>query len=313
MKKVLIAVATVVLLFLVFVYFFIPAQLEFQVAKYAVVNPTAAGRVLFTEKNWQKWWPEPNKVQQPDSAFYFKNASFTIDRQLYNSVKIDIVREGDTVHSLFNLVPTSADTTQLLWNAIMNTSPNPFKRLKRYWSAKETRQDMGTILSSLTAFLQDQQNVYGMRIRREIVQDTLLVFKEQISDVYPSTATVYKMVNSLKDDIRKAGAMETNAPMMNVIHLGAEKFRVMVAIPVNREFTLSDSISFRRMVRGWILVADISGGPSTIKTATNEMRNFVNDYSKIPIALPFESMITDRLAEQDTAKWKTRLYFPIVL
>jgi hypothetical protein len=165
----------------------------------------------------------------------------------------------------------------------------------------------------LASFLQNQENVYGMQIRREIVQDTLLVFKEQLNAVYPSTSEIYKIVNTLKDQIKKAGINETNPPMMNVIQLSSEKFRVMVAIPIDREFPLTDSLSFRRMVRGWILVSDIKGGPSRIKSATNEMRNFVNDYSKIPIALPFESMVTDRVAEQDTTKWLTRLYFPVVL
>ena len=79
------------------------------------------------------------------------------------------------------------------------------------------------------------------------------------------------------------------------------------------EFALTDSFSFKRMVKGWILVSDIKGGPARINQAIIEMRNFVNDYSKIPIALPFESMVTDRMAEPDTSKWTTRLYFPIVL
>ena len=313
MKKVLIAVAVVVVLFFVLVYFFIPSQVEFQVAKYAVVNPTAASRVLVDESNWRKWWPEPNQKQQADSEFHFNAASFTISRQLYNAFKIDILKKNDTIHSRFSLVPTSSDTTRLQWDAVLNTSANPFKRISKYWNANETKGEMDSILSSLASFLQNQENVYGMRIRREIVEDTLLVFKEQLSTTYPSMLQIYRIVNTLRDQIKKAGANETNPPMMNVIPLGVEKFRVMVAIPIDREFPLTDSLSFRRMVRGWILVSDIKGGPARIKAATNEMRNFVNDYSKIPIALPFESMVTDRVAEQDSTKWMTRLYFPIVL
>ena len=313
MKKVLIVVAVILLAFFLFVYLYIPSRFEFQVAKFAAVNPSAASRILFAENNWHNWWPEQDEKHKTDSVFHYKGASFTIDRQLYNAFKIDIVKKKDTLHSLFSLIPTSADTTQLLWSVILNTSPNPFKRLNKYRAANETKKEMEAIISSLQAFLQNQENVYGMRIRREIVQDTLLAFKEQVSNVDPSTEAIYEMVNELKDQIRKGGANETNPPMMNVIQLAPGKYRVMVAIPVNRTFVLADSVSFRRMVRGWILVSDIQGGPSRINRARIEMRNFVNDYSKIPIALPFESLITNRMVQQDTSKWVTRLYFPIVL
>jgi len=313
MKKTLIAVLAIIVLFLGFAYLYVPAQIEFQVRKYALVNPVAATRALSVEKNWKEWWPPQDRTHHEDSIYSFNNSVFTVDRELYNAFKIDIVKGDDTIHSLFNLVPTSADTTQLQWNAILNSSANPFKRLNKYWSTNETKREMETILSSLVSFLQKQENIYGMQIRREVVQDTLLVFREKISDAYPNTASIYSLVNTLKNQIKKAGANQTNPPMMNVIAIGPGKYRVMVAIPIDREFALNDSLSFKRMVRGWILVSDIKGGPTRINQAIIEMRNFVNDYSKIPIALPFESMITDRIAEPDTSKWTTRLYFPIVL
>jgi hypothetical protein len=312
MKKILLGALAIVLLFLVFVYFFIPSQIEFQVSEYVVVNPTAASRLLFAEKNWDKWWPPQNEKQPSDSEFHYKNASFTIERELYNAFKIDIVKREDSIHSILSLVPISADTTQLQWNALLNSTANPFKRMKKYWNIKETKAEMQFILSGLVIYLQNQENVYGMQIRREVVQDTLLVFKEKLSITYPTTSSIYEIVTELRDHIKLAGANETNPPMLNVIQLDQEKYRVMVAIPVDREFPVSDSLSFRRMVKGWILVSDIKGGPARIKQATIEMRNFVNDYSKIPIAVPFESMITDRIAERDTTKWTTRIYFPIV-
>jgi hypothetical protein len=314
MKKILIALVTVVLLFFAFVYFYIPGQIEFKATKYAVVSPSAAVRVLSKEVNWHKWWPQQNEKHQADSIFQYENSSFIINRQLYNAFKIDIIKGEDSIHSLLNLVPTGFDSTQLHWNAVMISSLNPFKRLSKYWRVTETERQMEFILSSLAKFLEAQENIYGMQIRREIVQDTLLVFKEELSEVYPSTASVYGIVTKLRGEIKKAGASETNVPMLNVIEVEPGKYRVMVAIPVNREFALTDdSISFRRMVQGWILVSEIKGGPSVIKKAKSEMSNYVNDYSKIPIALPFESMVTNRLLETDTSNWKTRLYFPVVL
>jgi len=316
MKKLLIAVVLIILILFASIYLFIPAQIKMQESAFAIVSPAAATRFFSARSNWHKWWPQVNQNGQTDSLFYFGNSSYVINQQLYNGFNIEILSNKDSIHSFLSLVPWSMDTLQIQWNGLMETSVNPFKRISQYRQVSKTRDELNSILSSLVRFLQKHDNVYGMEIRREIVKDTLLVFKESLMNAEPTTSSIETMVNDLRNHIRKEGARETNYPMMNVIKTnqsGANQYRVMVAIPIDREISLTDSIAIRKMVQGWILVSDIKGGPITIKNAFSEMRNFVNDYSKIPIAVPFESMVTDRVAEPDTAKWMTRIYFPIVL
>jgi hypothetical protein len=63
---------------------------------------------------------------------------------------------------------------------------------------------------------------------------------------------------------------------------------------------------------GNILVTDVNGGPSAIKYAFDRLEEYVSDTKRIPPAIPFESLITDRRKERDTSKWITRIYYPVM-
>jgi hypothetical protein len=41
------------------------------------------------------------------------------------------------------------------------------------------------------------------------------------------------------------------------------------------------------------------------------MKNYVEDNKKTSPAIPYQSLITNRLTETDTTKWVTKLYYPV--
>ena len=313
MKKLVAGLIIVFLLFIACIYIFIPAQIGIDESVIAKVSPLAAGRMLVEEKNWHRWWPGTVNNKLADSQFVYNHSNFTIDQQSYNGFKIDISNQSDSVHSLLNLVPLHIDSLQLQWNGIMNASANPFKRLAQYRQLNEIGKDTRHILQALKSFLDKQENIYGIQISRELVKDTLLLSTKATFGVYPNVPAIYGLVNILRDEINKAGAKETNHPMLHVDQLGPKNYQAMVAIPVDKEILANRGFIFKRMVPGYILVADIKGGPASIDKAYTEMKNFMTDYSRVSIAIPFESMVTDRLNESDTSKWVTRIYFPVVL
>jgi hypothetical protein len=157
-----------------------------------------------------------------------------------------------------------------------------------------------------------QENLYGMKIERVVVQDTLLVYEERKFATLPSTLDVYSLVRVLQNKIKTAGLQETNYPMLNILKIDSTTWKAMVAIPINKQFANAD-LSFRKMIKGYILVGEIKGGQYNIQKGIEEMSNFVSDYSKVPIAMPFESLVTDRSTQPDSSQWITRLYFPVVL
>ena len=65
------------------------------------------------------------------------------------------------------------------------------------------------------------------------------------------------------------------------------------------------------MAPGKILVTEVKGGPHAIQVAYAQYEKYLQDYHRISPAIPFESLITERIAEPDTGKWVTRIYYPV--
>ena len=63
---------------------------------------------------------------------------------------------------------------------------------------------------------------------------------------------------------------------------------------------------------GNVLVTEIKGGTYTIKKSFDQLENYLTDAKRTSPAIPYEMMITDRSKETDTAKWVTRLYYPVM-
>ena len=60
-----------------------------------------------------------------------------------------------------------------------------------------------------------------------------------------------------------------------------------------------------------VLTAEVGGGYGAIRQAHTQFNYFIQDYSLLQMANSFESLVTDRSLERDTAKWITRFYTPI--
>jgi hypothetical protein len=65
------------------------------------------------------------------------------------------------------------------------------------------------------------------------------------------------------------------------------------------------------MALGNILVGEVKGGTYTVISGEQNLTNYVNDHKKMSPAIPYQSLVTDRLLEADTSKWVTKLYYPV--
>jgi hypothetical protein len=99
--------------------------------------------------------------------------------------------------------------------------------------------------------------------------------------------------------------------MLNIQHKDITHFQTMVAIPVNKAVKEQNDFVIKNMVPGNLLVAEVSGGGHTISNAFAQMENYLTDHQFESPAIPFYSLITDRIAETDTSKWVTRISYPV--
>jgi hypothetical protein len=67
----------------------------------------------------------------------------------------------------------------------------------------------------------------------------------------------------------------------------------------------------KRMAPGNLLTADVQAGLSQLPVLFENFEQFKSDHRFTATAMPYQVLVTDRRAEQDTAKWITQFCYPI--
>ncbi|HVK97955.1 MAG TPA: hypothetical protein VM368_09060, partial [Flavisolibacter sp.] len=189
-------------------------------------------------------------------------------------------------------------------------SSNPLEKIGRYFAAGKIRSSFTKILEQLKSFTETSSNLYGMKINNTKVKDQFLVSIKESLNKAPANSTIYSLIEELEYYINQQNAKPTAHPMLHVDSSNT-KYEVMVAIPVNKPLQGNSRIQPKRMVLGNILEAEVKGGPEAIKKGKIELNNYREDYDRTSPAIPYESLVTNRLQERDSSKWITRLYYPV--
>lgn len=305
MKKTLIALVLLAMFALAGMYLFIPGKIQIKTG--ISLNAAQAGvyRTLLSDSGWSKWWPG-------EIPFAYNEQSYLIRGNIFNVFDIGIYTNKDTINSRLELVLVKADTMTILWKAEQVSSNNPFRRFRQYRHAKETEKNMNAILQSMKTFLQKKENIYGFDIRETFVRDSVLISTRRTFDHYPNAQEVDAMIQSLKKYIVQNNAIENNLPMLNVLKVDNFHYEAMTAIPVDKELPQTNEFAPKFLLKGgYILEAEIQGGPFTIENSLKEFENYRSDYKLMPAAIPYQLLVTDRVKEADTTKWITRLYYPV--
>jgi hypothetical protein len=260
-----------------------------------------------------------------DSSFTYQGLRYRFAHGLYHTAEVrisdgnadasghpDIGGKDSGISSLIALIPLdNKDSLLLHWECNLDGGWDPISRIKTHRHAERIRSGMKDILSSLRAFLEKEENVYGMVIRETSTRDTFLVAVRSVLPAYPGTSDIYGVVNKLKAYSSKQGAMQTGYPMLNVTKSPDGQFKIMIAVPINKIIPAQGEIFSTRLVPGRFLVGDVRGDGHAVDAAQDQMQDYISDYHRTAMAIPFQSLVTDRSREGDSAKWVTRLYYPI--
>ncbi|HEY6083100.1 MAG TPA: hypothetical protein VIU45_06550 [Chitinophagaceae bacterium] len=302
MRKAVITILGVFVLLTGSIYFFIPGKIN--ITDYTAVNATANGtyRVLSDTGKWAGWWPKD-----------LNNYTYTLSEKLYNAIKVSIRNNTTQFSSKIGILPLPGDSALLQWESTLTTGFNPFKRLIRYRQAIQVKNNMTVILKRLQFFLNKNENIYGYPIRQVIVKDSFLLFIAKTLPHYPRTNEIYVLIGQLQHYASKHGATNTNYPMLNIRPLDNHLFETRVAIPVSRQLENDGAIISKRLVTGGnMIVTTITGGTLPAHEALAALKTYIHDYQKVILAIPFESLVTNRLQEPDSARWITMVCYPIM-
>jgi hypothetical protein len=172
---------------------------------------------------------------------------------------------------------------------------------------------MDGILKKIKTFYSSPENIYGFEIKRAYVSDSFLIATAGQCKGYPTNQYIYGLIDQLRKYALLQLAKESGYPMLNVVTYDSINFDVRVAIPTDKLLPSSGDILQKQMLgRGNILVAEVKGGIEITSHAFKQLQHFVEDYKYRAPAIPFYSLVTDRLTEPDSSKWMTKIYFPVM-
>lgn len=314
MKRwILLSILFLAILAIAAVYILIPPTTSINKSVDINSTPHATNRMFADKSNLLKWWPkgEDSAIKQNPDSLIHDGFVFKIRSRFYNGLIIEIASGGFVTNSTMTVSPQDGNTILINWATVLRSGSNPLRRLRYNVMQADLSEAMDEILNSLRDYLGKTMNIYGIEIQEQKVKDTLLVTTSAILKDPNNLPEIYLMINKLRTHLSKYGAKETNAPMLNLYKTGDDGNETMVAIPVDKEVPQAPGIHFKRMIDGNILVTEVHGGPYTVNKAFIELENYVSDYRMVSPAIPFISMLTDRIKEPDTTRWITRIYYPV--
>ena len=283
----------------------IPSTIKINAVAESNMNFNAVARHLTDTQNWHKWWPGQR-------TFQYNRTDFRLDKIKLNSFELKLFFKNDSIKNFLQLIPLNDNKTGFSWGCEFESSKNPFKRWLQYFDAISIKKMLQVITDSLGKYGDKVENVYGFRVEKVKVADSVLISTRAIFNHYPADKEIDSMIQQLKKYISSQQAVEKNYPMLNVHRNGANDYEAMVAIATERLLPADKDFSPKLVLKGGnILEAEFRGGPAAVKKAFADFENYRADFNITSPAIPYQLLITDRVKEADTTKWVTKFYYPI--
>jgi effector-binding domain-containing protein len=308
MKKTVLIIFAAVVVITAAIYLLIPSNLTINNQLTIEASDGVVAKFLTHQQRWDKWWPG-TKINE--NQFAYDGVQLTINKTTNGGVNVDLQQGSFKINADINYLAGDFSAKVTLVGK-KQSSMNPAQRVTEYFAARDLQNKTGQVLARFKTFLEDQKNAYGYKIYINKVTDPFLLTKTASTATYPDMQSIYSSIENLKKEAIAKGAKMTNFPMLNITQVGSKEYQVSYAIPIDKKITPGKGSIINNLVMGGnLLIADVKGGPNTVNDAFEEVRMYMKDHKLVAPAMPFESMVTDRYLEKDTAKWVTKIYYPI--
>jgi hypothetical protein len=311
MKKWIFSLAALLALLLILDYTVVSDFIDSKNEKSIPVSQAGLHRMLLTKSNVLKWWP--GSITDSGELYYNGN-TYTFANNSISLIPVVIKNKERTLLSTIFSVSPKTDLVQLTWVCKAVTSYNPVKRFQYWQQAKKTDADMQFLLQKMGEFYSSTENVYGIKIEKKLVEDSILISTSANCKGYPASEFIYTLIDKLTKHAAANNAVAAGYPMLNIEMTDSVNYTARVALPLNKIIPGSgkDILLKQMLAKGNILVAEVKGGNATTAEALRQINLYARDYQRIPPAIPFFSLVTNRLAEPDSTKWITKVYCPVM-
>ncbi len=304
MKKAVLLFVLLLTLLVLSIYLFFPAHQTLTQSIRLHVPQKALQRVLMEQSTAQK--------QKTNAGAETGGATQTLSLlpDMYGGFIVRVPSKKTMHNSLIRIMTLRNDTTFVHWNAVVRGGNAPWHRIQTWREGKHIKSEVQKFLSDLRKWEQ-ADHTYGFAVNRERVKDTSFIATSFTTDAYPATRVIYEHIGLLEQYATKQGAEVVGYPMLHVQTTGSG-FEAMVALPLNKVLPETGAFKPKRMIMGNILTAEIKGGAARVEESMQQLHHYVADHSYASPAIPFLSLVTNRMEEQDSTKWVTKIYYPII-
>ena len=311
MKILKIAIPLVLFVSIGLFYFLIPSTIKISTFKVASSHELSVIRVLNS----------PSLLAKSMSPYYdsskhhitIDDIVFTPNAALSNIIQLNVATNNISTKSFITANSINKETTAINWFAEIKTSWNPIQRVKDYKEAIRIKKTTAQLLQHLNDFVEKPENIYGLDIKEITLKDTVLISTKFVNKQLPTNNQIYKAVDELTKYLTSFKKMAQNNPMVTVLENPTKDYTIMVGISINGEIPETAIYKIKKMpTNGKMFIADVKGGPATIRNGYEALKSFLQDTKRPSPAVPFELLNTDRRQVNDTSKWETRIYYPVM-
>ena len=311
MKRILTITGLLLLTAIIGATLFLPSQMHIQLAVPIKANYNVVYRSLLTNNILAQELNLNAANIKNKSLPTSNNVRYTVMDGNTNGISITIDNSELSFKSNLKIVPLLQDSMLVIWSTALPHTTNAFKKVVRVFQWQELKKNMLDQLTHLKEHTENVSQVYGLNIERKRMKYDYLLTARTTVDAYPNHTKIYLQIDNLKKYIAQHGGKENGAPMLHISTTGNEEFEMTVAMPVDQKLPDNEVYKAKQMMPGYVLEAKVKGGPEAIKKAFKAIDNYVEDHGLSTPAIPFESMITNRVKEKNTANWLTCIYYPV--
>jgi hypothetical protein len=100
--------------------------------------------------------------------------------------------------------------------------------------------------------------------------------------------------------------------MVHVFKDGNGQFTAMTALPIQYLIPETNTFFIKRMILGKNINGVVRGGEASVLDGLQQLERYKSNYNYTSPAIPYQSLIVNRLAVKDTTQWKTKLIYPVM-
>lgn len=325
-RRILLVILIFMILFLA-IGFFLPSKLHIE--KKLFIKSTADQ--VFSQvndlKNWEKWSPwfisdSSVKIQFSDKTVG-AGSSFSYQSQKYGSGKISIVNSYpldsiifemefvDRGQALGKFIFTKIDTGIIVsWIMESKLGYNPVSRWFNLIMKNAVGSDFDEGLSNLNTLMEKISIEFYQIEETTVPSRSLISIRDtcSVKDISLSLGQIYSLLTSFLQENKLS---MTGAPICLYHAFTDSTFDMEPAFVVDKTVESRYPVSSMQLPECKAIKAVFFGPYKKTTEAWNALEKYLQVKQLVPSGSPWEEYITDPMAEKDTSKWQTNIYYPV--